>query len=191
MKIVVGLGNPGARYKDTRHNIGFQVLDELARRWRSENWKRRFEAEVSEHRAGGPVLLVKPQTFMNLSGEAVREAAKFYKVAPQDIIAIHDDLDLPAGRLRIRERGGAGGHKGIQSMIVQLGTDAFVRVKFGIGRPPAEWDTADYVLGRFSPEEQPSISQTIGLAADAVEAILAEGTSAAMNRFNRQGERRC
>ena len=188
MKIVVGLGNPGARYKDTRHNIGFQVLDELARRWRSETWKRRFEAEVSEHRAGGPVLLVKPQTFMNLSGEAVREAAKFYKVDPQDIIAIHDDLDLPAGRLRIRERGGAGGHKGIQSMIVQLGTDAFVRVKFGIGRPPAEWDTADYVLGRFSPEEQPSISQTIGLAADAVEAILAEGTSAAMNRFNRQGE---
>ena len=188
LKIVVGLGNPGARYKDTRHNIGFLVVDELARRWRSETWKRRFEAEVSEHRAGGPVLLVKPQTFMNLSGEAVREAAKFYKVDPQDIIAIHDDLDLPAGRLRIRERGGAGGHKGIQSMIVQLGTDAFVRVKFGIGRPPAEWDTADYVLGRFSPEEQPSISQTIGLAADAVEAILAEGTSAAMNRFNRQGE---
>ena len=188
MKIVVGLGNPGARYKDTRHNIGFQVLDELARRWRSENWKRRFEAEVSEHRAGGPVLLVKPQTFMNLSGTAVREAAKFYKVESKDIIVIHDDLDLPTGRLRIRERGGAGGHKGIDSMIGQLGTDEFVRVKFGISRPPAEWDTADYVLGRFSSEEQATIAQTISLAADAVEAILAEGAAAAMNRFNRQGE---
>ena len=188
MKIVVGLGNPGARYKDTRHNIGFQVLDELARRWRSENWKRRFEAEVSEHRAGGPVLLVKPQTFMNLSGTAVREAAKFYKVESKDIIVIHDDLDLPTGRLRIRERGGAGGHKGIDSMIGQLGTDEFVRVKFGISRPPAEWDTADYVLGRFSSEEQPTINQTISLAADAVEAILAEGAATAMNRFNRQGE---
>ena len=188
MKIVVGLGNPGARYKDTRHNIGFQVLDELARRWRSETWKRRFEAEVTEHRAGGPVLLVKPQTFMNLSGTAVREATKFYKVESKDIIVIHDDLDLPVGRLRIRERGGAGGHKGIDSMIGQLGTDEFVRVKFGINRPPAEWDTADYVLGRFSSEEQPTINQTISLAADAVEAILAEGAAAAMNRFNRQGE---
>ena len=188
MKIVVGLGNPGARYKDTRHNIGFQVLDELARRWCSENWKRRFEAEVSEHRASGPVLLVKPQTFMNLSGTAVRVAAKFYKVESKDIIVIHDDLDLPTGRLRIRERGGAGGHKGIDSMIGQLGTDEFVRVKFGISRPPAEWDTADYVLGRFSPDEQPVIGQMIVLAADAVEAILAEGASTAMNRFNRQGE---
>lgn len=188
MKIVVGLGNPGARYKDTRHNIGFQVLDELARRWRSENWKRRFEAEVSEHRADGPVLLVKPQTFMNLSGTAVREAAKFYKVESKDIIVIHDDLDLPTGRLRIRERGGAGGHKGIDSMIGQLGTDEFVRVKFGISRPPAEWDTADYVLGRFGSAEQATIAQTISLAADAVEAILAEGAAAAMNRFNRQGE---
>ena len=188
MKIVVGLGNPGARYKDTRHNIGFLVVDELARRWRSETWKRRFEAEVSEHRAGGPVLLVKPQTFMNLSGTAVREAAKFYKVVSTDIIVVHDDLDLPTGRLRIRERGGAGGHKGIDSMIGQLGTDEFVRVKFGISRPPAEWDTADYVLGRFSSEEQTTIKQMISLAADAVEAILAEGAAAAMNRFNRQGE---
>jgi PTH1 family peptidyl-tRNA hydrolase len=188
LKIVVGLGNPGARYKDTRHNIGFQVVDELARRWRSETWKRRFEAEVSEHRAGGPVLIVKPQTFMNLSGTAVREAAKFYKVESKDIIVIHDDLDLPIGRLRIREHGGAGGHKGIDSMIGQLGTDEFVRVKFGISRPPAEWDTADYVLGRFGSKEQATIAQTISLAADAVEAILAEGAAAAMNRFNRQGE---
>ena len=188
MKIVVGLGNPGARYKETRHNIGFQVVDELARRWRAEGWKRRFEAEVTEHRAAGPVLLVKPQTFMNLSGAAVREAAKFYKVESTDIIVIHDDLDLPVGRLRIRERGGAGGHKGIDSMLGQLGTDEFIRIKFGISRPPAEWDTADYVLGRFSSEEQPEIKKMIITAADAVEAILSEGAGPAMNRFNRQGE---
>ena len=189
MLLLVGLGNPGDKYASNRHNIGFMAVDVVHTRWRFPPWRKNFQALVAEGTIDGErVLLMKPQTFMNLSGEAVREAAKFYKVAPQDIIAIHDDLDLPAGRLRIRERGGAGGHKGIQSMIVQLGTDAFVRVKFGIGRPPAEWDTADYVLGRFSPEEQPIISQTIGLAADAVEAILAEGTSAAMNRFNRQGE---
>jgi len=188
VKIVVGLGNPGARYKETRHNIGFQVVDELARRWRNEAWKRRFEAEVTEHRAAGPVLLVKPQTFMNLSGTAVREAAKFYKVESTDIIVIHDDLDLPVGRLRIRERGGAGGHKGIDSMLGQLGTDEFIRIKFGISRPPAEWDTADYVLGRFSSEELPEIKKMIITAADAVEAILSEGAAPAMNRFNRQGE---
>ena len=185
MKIVVGLGNPGAQYKETRHNIGFQVVDELARRWSAAPWKRRYEAEVSEHRALGPVLLVKPQTFMNLSGTSVREAAKFYKVLSTDIIVVHDDLDLPAGRLRIRERGGAGGHRGIESILTQLGTDEFVRVRFGVGRPPAGWDSADYVLGRFAAEEQALIRDAIVKAADGIEAILKEGTAPAMNRFNR------
>ena len=120
MKIVVGLGNPGNQYKDTRHNIGFLVVDELARRWNAAPWKRRYEAEVSEHRAIGPVLLVKPQTFMNLSGVSVREAAKFYKTPVTDIIVVHDDLDLPSGRLRIRERGGSGGHRGIESILAQV-----------------------------------------------------------------------
>jgi PTH1 family peptidyl-tRNA hydrolase len=188
LKIVVGLGNPGDRYRDTRHNVGFQVVDELARRWRSETWRRRYEAEVAEHRADGPVLLVKPQTFMNLSGVSVREAAKFYKAQPAEIIVIHDDLDLPPGRMRIRERGGAGGHRGIESIIAQLGTAEFVRIKFGIGRPPAGWESADYVLGRFSPEEQPLIKEMIITAADAVEMLLKEGTAPAMNQFNRQGE---
>ncbi len=188
MKIVVGLGNPGDRYRDTRHNVGFQVVDELARRWRSETWRRRYEAEVAEHRADGPVLLVKPQTFMNLSGVSVREAAKFYKAQPAEIIVIHDDLDLPPGRMRIRERGGAGGHRGIESIIAQLGTAEFVRIKFGIGRPPAGWESADYVLGRFSQEEQPLIKEMIITAADAVEMLLKEGTAPAMNQFNRQGE---
>jgi len=188
LKIVVGLGNPGDRYRDTRHNVGFQVVDELARRWRSETWRRRYEAEVAEHRADGPVLLVKPQTFMNLSGVSVREAAKFYKAQPAEIIVIHDDLDLPPGRMRIRERGGAGGHRGIESIIAQLGTAEFVRIKFGIGRPPAGWEPADYVLGRFSQEEQPLIKEMIITAADAVEMLLKEGTAPAMNQFNRQGE---
>lgn len=185
MKIVVGLGNPGNQYKETRHNIGFQVVDELARRWSVAAWKRRYEAEVSEHRAIGPVLLVKPQTYMNLSGSSVREAAKFYKTPPEDIIVIHDDLDLPSGRLRIRERGGSGGHRGIESILAQLGSDEFVRVRFGVGRPPEGWESADYVLGRFAAEEQALIREAVGKAADAVEAILKEGTAAAMNRFNR------
>ena len=185
MKIVVGLGNPGNQYKDTRHNIGFLVVDELARRWNTPSWKRRYDAEVSEHRAIGPVLLVKPQTFMNLSGNSVREAAKFYKTPSTDIVVIHDDLDLPAGRLRIRERGGSGGHRGIESMLSQLGADDFVRVRFGVGRPPEGWESADYVLGRFAPDEQALIKEAIDKAADAVEAILKEETAPAMNRFNR------
>ena len=185
MKIVVGLGNPGRQYQDTRHNIGFLVVDELARRWGAMPWKRRYEAEVSEHRAIGPVLLVKPQTFMNLSGASVREAAKFYKTPSTDIIVVHDDLDLPTGRLRIRERGGSGGHKGIASILAQLGTDEFARVRFGVGRPPAGWETADYVLGRFAAEELAAVKDAITKAADAIEAILKEGTAPAMNRFNR------
>ena len=185
MKIVVGLGNPGDRYKETRHNIGFHVVDELANRWNVAPWKRRYEAEVSEHRANGPVLLVKPQTFMNLSGVAVRVAAKFYKTPATDIIVIHDDLDLAVGRLRIRERGGSGGHRGIESILAELGTDEFVRVRFGVGRPPAGWDSADYVLGKFVPEEQEIVRSAVVKAADAVEAIMKEGTAPAMNRFNR------
>ena len=122
---------------------------------------------------------------MNLSGTSVREAAKFYKVLSTDIIVVHDDLDLPAGRLRIRERGGAGGHRGIESILTQLGTDEFVRVRFGVGRPPAGWDSADYVLGRFAAEEQALIRDAIVKAADGIEAILKEGTAPAMNRFNR------
>ena len=185
MKIVVGLGNPGSQYKETRHNIGFQVVDELARRWNAGAWKKRYEAEVSEHRAIGPVLLVKPQTYMNLSGTAVREAAKFYKTPPAEIVVVHDDLDLPAGRLRIRERGGSGGHRGIESILTQLGSDEFVRVRFGVGRPPSGWDSADYVLGRFAPEEQDLIREAVTKAADAIEMILKEGAAPAMNRYNR------
>lgn len=185
MKIVVGLGNPGSQYKETRHNIGFQVVDELVRRWNAGAWKKKFEAEVSEHRAIGPVLLVKPQTYMNLSGTTVREAAKFYKTPPTEIVVVHDDLDLPAGRLRIRERGGSGGHRGIESILTQLGSDEFVRVRFGVGRPPAGWDSADYVLGRFAPEEQDLIREAVAKAADAIEMILKEGAAPAMNRYNR------
>lgn len=181
----MGLGNPGDRYKETRHNIGFHVLDELASRWGNASWKKRFEAEVSEHRAICPVLLIKPQTFMNLSGVAVREAVKFYKADSTDIVVVHDDLDLPAGRLRIRERGGSGGHRGIGSILAELGTDEFVRIRFGVGRPPEGWDSADYVLGKFVKEEHELIRSAVVKAADAIEAILKEGAAPAMNRFNR------
>lgn len=186
MKIIVGLGNPGDRYRETRHNVGFRVLDELAARWRCEGWRKRFEAEVAEHRAEGPVLLVKPQTYMNRSGIAVRELARFYKVPANSIVVVHDDLDLPTGRLRIRERGGAGGHRGIESMLAELGSEEFARVKLGIGRPPEGWETADYVLAKFATEELPRMQQIYVTAADAVELILREGPGAAMNRFNRQ-----
>ena len=122
---------------------------------------------------------------MNLSGVAVRAAAKFYKTPPCDIIVVHDDLDLPSGLLRIRERGGSGGHLGIESIFVEMGTDEFVRVRFGIGRPPEGWDSADYVLERFATEEQPVVQAAIVAAAEAIEAILKEGSAPAMNRFNR------
>lgn len=186
MKLIVGLGNPGDRYRETRHNVGFRVLDELALRWRCDSWRKRFEAEAAEHRTESPVLLLKPQTYMNRSGISVREAARFYKLPASDIVVIHDDLDLPAGRLRIRERGGAGGHRGIESLLAELGAGEFIRIKLGIGRPPEEWETADYVLARFTTEELPQIQKMILAAADAVEMILREGAVAAMNRFNRQ-----
>lgn len=185
MILVVGLGNPGSEYAATRHNIGFHVVDELARRWALGDWKTKYTAKINEYRASGPVLLMKPQTYMNLSGVSVAEAARFYKVPTPDIIVIHDDLDLPAGQLRLRERGGSGGHKGIESMFVHLGTAEFIRVRFGIGRPPEGWDTPDFVLSRFRPEEAQVITEAVKRSADAVEAIMKEGIAKAMNTFNR------
>ncbi len=185
MKIVVGLGNPGQEYSATRHNIGFMVIDKLAERWAVTSWRDRYNAEVAEYRGEETVLLVKPQTFMNLSGRAVVPLAAFYKVAYEDIIVIYDDLDLPAGRLRLRLKGGSGGHRGIESLLYESGKDDFSRVRIGIGRPPEGWETANYVLGRFTAEEMPLISQALGQAADAVECVIKDGFSKAMNQFNK------
>lgn len=185
MKIVVGLGNPGQEYSATRHNVGFMVIDELAQRWGVSNWKNRKEALIVEHRIEEPVLLVKPQTYMNLSGVAVGELARWYKVAPEDVIIIFDDMDLPTGRLRLRMKGGSGGHRGIESLLTHLANDSFPRVRIGIGRPPTGWQVVDYVLSRFTVKEQPLLVEAINKAADAVESIITQGMNKAMNLHNK------
>ncbi len=185
MKLIVGLGNPGREYSETRHNIGWMVLDVLAKRWEG-NWRLKDNAEVLEARREGEVLLlVKPQTYMNLSGEAVAPLARFYKVPAEDVIVIYDDMDLPTGKLRLRMKGGSGGHRGIESLLYHLRQDTFNRVRLGIGRPPVGWAVPDYVLSRFHQEEQEDLNSALEKAADAVEGILKLGMSNAMNRFNR------
>ncbi len=186
MKIIVGLGNPGQEYSATKHNVGFMVLDELASRWNITGWRKRSNAEVAEHRLGSEtVLLVKPQTYMNLSGTAVGELARWYKVAEEDIVVIFDDMDLPTGKLRLRMKGGSGGHRGIESLLQHLSKDSFLRLRMGIGRPPAGWQVVDYVLSRFTAEEQPLIAAAIKRSAEAVEAIVKDGMNKAMNVFNK------
>lgn len=186
MKLIVGLGNPGRAYRQTRHNVGFEVADELARRMGVKfrrSW--RFPAEMAEGTLEGEeVVLVKPRTFMNLSGEAVGPLARKKGIPAGDVIAIVDDLDLPLGRLRIRKSGGAGGHNGLKSLIAHLGTEEFPRVRIGIGRD-AEGDAVSHVLGRFRPEEEPVVREAVSRAADAVATALREGWDRAMNDFNR------
>lgn len=185
MKIVVGLGNPGREYSATRHNVGFMAVDELAARWGVANWREKFGALVAEHRGQETVLLVKPQTYMNLSGQAVSALVRWHKLPVDDIVVVYDDIDLPAGRLRLRPAGGAGGHRGIESLLAHLGRDSFARVRIGVGRPPDYMETADYVLGRFSAEEQPLMVETVKRAASAVEAVLKDGLAKAANEYNR------
>lgn len=185
MKIVVGLGNPGNEYSTTRHNVGFMAIDELARRLGISSWKKRNQALVAECRAAEPVVLVKPQTYMNLSGVAVGELARWYKVSPEDIIVVFDDMDLNIGRLRLRTKGGSGGHRGIESLLTHLTKDSFARVRIGIDRPPTNWQVVDYVLSGFTPEEQPLLSEAITRAAEAVECIVKQGMNKAMNIYNK------
>lgn len=185
MKLVVGLGNPGEKYANTRHNIGFDVLDELARRWSAERPKARFEAELREIRCGEErLLLVAPQTYMNLSGRSVQPLMKFYQIPPTDVLVVCDDLNLKLGQLRLRAAGSAGGQKGLLSILQTLGTEAIGRLRVGIDRPPTHMDAADYVLAKFRKEELDEIDQAIRRSADAVEVWAKEGMAAAMNRFN-------
>ncbi len=184
MKLVVGLGNPGSRYANTRHNVGFMVLDRLARRCNVDINKKQCNALTGlGTMAGHRVCLAKPQTYMNLSGEAVSCLARFYKVSPKDMLVIYDDRDLPVGRIRLREKGSAGGHRGLQSIIGMLGTSDIPRLRIGIGRPE-EMEAVDHVLGRFSAEERPLIEEALERSLEAVEVALAEGMEAAMNKFN-------
>jgi PTH1 family peptidyl-tRNA hydrolase len=188
MKLVVGLGNPGTEYRDTRHNVGFMVADALADRWRvADQWREKFAAlqiKTAVAEGDAQVIVAKPLTFMNLSGQAVAALAGFYKIAPADIFVVTDDVALPLGRLRARRDGGAGGHNGLKSIIQSLATQAFPRVRVGVGRGDGQRDLADHVLGRFGPDERETVSAAVLRAADATEMFLSEGIERVMNVFN-------
>lgn len=185
MKLVVGLGNPGSRYRRTRHNLGFVVVDLLARRWDIALGGRRHQAEsgVGEI-AGVRTVLAKPLTFMNASGEAVAKLKRAHRVETAEVIAIYDDLDLALGRVRVRGGGGAGGHRGVASLIAALGA-GFLRVRVGIGRPTGDADPVEFVLEPFEPEERAVIQGAVERAADSVESLLRHGLERTMNAFNR------
>lgn len=186
MFLIAGLGNPGRQYEKTRHNMGFDTIDELIDRYRIPQGGIAHKAMYGKGMiAGEKVLAVKPLTYMNLSGEAIREYVNYYKMDPEtELIVIYDDIDLEPGQIRIRKKGSAGGHNGIKSIIAQIGTQNFYRIKVGVGAKPKGWDLADYVLGRFSPEERELVDKAICDAADAVEMILKDGIEAAMNHYN-------
>lgn len=190
MKIVCGLGNPGREYERHRHNIGFRVVERLADRARAAFDKQKFDAEIAQGTLGGEkVLFLKPQTFMNVSGKAVAGAANFYKVAPADLLVVHDELDLPFGRLQLKAGGGAGGHNGLRSIQQLLGTDAYARLRFGIGKPEgpnAKERVVGHVLSGFSADEERAVGERVDTAADAAEAWVVDGLASAMNRFNRK-----
>ena len=184
--LVVGLGNPGSQYEQTRHNVGFQVVDELAERCQVPIQRLKFRALTNLAALGGELaLLMKPVTYMNLSGEAVQEAAAFYKVPPERILVISDEVALPPGRIRVRRGGSAGGHNGLKNIIAHLGSDQFPRVRLGVGQKPhPDYDMADWVLGKPQGEERTAVEAAVVRAADAVECLLAKGLEEAMNRFN-------
>lgn len=185
--IIAGLGNPGRQYDGTRHNVGFDVIDELADEYGIMNPARFGKSLAAKGRIGeNRVLLMKPLTYMNLSGEAIREAVDFYKVDAQtNLIVISDDIDLPEGQLRVRGKGSAGGHNGLKNIIQHLGTDTFRRVRVGVGaKPSPDYNLADYVLGHFHGEDKKVMAEAVRRAADAVRCLMEEGTEAAMNKYN-------
>ncbi|MGN0148932.1 MAG: aminoacyl-tRNA hydrolase [Clostridia bacterium] len=186
MYLIVGLGNPGKQYEMTRHNIGFHTIDYIADTNKVKINKLKFKALYGEAVIGGEkVYIVKPQTYMNLSGDSVIEFANFYKIPPENIIVINDDISLDTGRIRVRAKGSAGGHNGLKSIIYQLKSDNFPRVKIGVGAPKhEEYDLADFVLGRFTKEEIPVMEEAILKASKAVEEIIRNGPQSAMNKYN-------
>lgn len=185
MYLIAGLGNPTKDYAGTRHNIGYDTITRLCDDYR-------VPLDIKKHKGlcgkgvieGEKVLLVQPLTYMNLSGDCIKEAAEYYKIDPEHIIIIYDDVSLPVGKLRVRAKGSAGGHNGMKSIIARLGTEEFPRVRIGVGEKPAGWDLADYVLGRFGKEELPIMREAVGNAAKACSLIMKEGIETAMNRCN-------
>ncbi|MBS5939559.1 aminoacyl-tRNA hydrolase [Clostridium sp.] len=183
MFLVVGLGNPGDKYDGTRHNIGFETIDYIASKYNIDVTRVKFKGVIGEGFIGGEkVILLKPTTYMNLSGESVREAMSFYKLSEEDIVIIYDDISLEVGKIRIREKGSAGGHNGIKSIISNVNTDVFPRIKIGVGQPTG--DLVSHVLGRFSKEEAEDLKEVIEVSSKAVEIIMKSGTKDAMNKLN-------
>jgi PTH1 family peptidyl-tRNA hydrolase len=188
MKIVVGLGNPGREYARTRHNVGFEVLAELARRWQASPPKAKFQAEIVESRfQQEKVLLVAPQTYMNLSGNAVAKIVQFHQASFADLLVVCDDMNLPLGKLRLRGSGSAGGQKGLKHILEVLASDAVPRLRIGIGRPSGQMDPVDYVLSKFRKEESAAHEDAIQRVADGVELWIRDGLAAAMNALNGPG----
>jgi len=186
VKLIVGLGNPGDEYRGTRHNVGFRVVDELAERIGHTVFEKRSKGLMGRGRLGGEsVLLLKPMTYMNLSGESVGPIAGYFKIPTEDILVVHDELDIETGRIKLKKGGGHGGHNGLRSLVKHLPDADFIRVRTGIGRPPPRWDAADYVLGKFTNDEKSIIDDVVKTAMEAVEAILNEGLRSAMKEYNR------
>ncbi len=191
--IIAGLGNPGSRYEATRHNVGFHVVDLIRERWGRPAFREKFRAQVALVELPGQkghekTYLLKPQTFMNLSGQSVQPAAAFFKVPPEEVLIVHDEMDLPLGRLQLKEGGGSGGHNGLKSVHQELGTPGFKRLRVGIGRPPQDFRgvPTDFVLQAFAPEEESQVKTLLEAAADAVELLVKCGMPAAMNQINRR-----
>lgn len=188
MYLVVGLGNPGRQYEATRHNMGFDTIDYLVEEYKVSQGGVKFNAMYGKTVIGGEkVILMKPLSFMNLSGGPVRDMVNYFKIDPEtELIVIYDDIDLDPGQLRIRKQGSAGGHNGIKDIIRQLGTEKFLRIKVGVGAKPKGWDLADYVLGRFSTEDRKIVDEAIAKAGKAVDIMISQGPDAAMNEFNKK-----
>ena len=186
MFIIVGLGNPTRQYEGTKHNVGFDTIDYLIDEYQIPSSGAGHKALFGKGMiAGQKVIVAKPMTYMNLSGESVRELVNYYKVDPEsELIVVYDDISLAPGQIRIRKKGSAGGHNGIKSIIAHLGSENFPRLKFGVGDKPKEMDLADYVLGRFSSQDEATVSEGIKRACEAVECMIGEGCDAAMNKYN-------
>lgn len=185
MYLIAGLGNPSKTYEGTRHNVGFSMIDALADAFQIDVTTKKHKAIVGRGVIEGmKVILAKPQTYMNLSGESIREIVDFYKIDPENMIIIYDDISLDVGRLRIRKKGSAGGHNGIKNIIAHLGTDVFPRIKVGIGEKPQGWDLADYVLSKYSKEEQQALREASDDVIGAVKLMVMDNIDAAMNQYN-------
>lgn len=189
MKIIAGLGNPGDEYANTKHNVGFMLVDALAGKFSFEKWRTKQDSLIAEGRIGNEkVILVKPLTYMNESGRAIGPLLSWYKLSASDLIVVHDDMDIPAGTVRIRPKGSAGGHNGMKSVLYHVQDEKFARVRIGIGRPPQGWSVVKHVLSKFSSDDFEKITEAVNYLLPAVECIVTDGVDMAMNRYNPRKE---